>query len=266
MMKTQQTSRRESRTHTKMLCAVAVALTLCPTFFDVGSARAAEIKLMASAAVMSVLNELAPQFESATNHRVAMDFASVIPLKRRIDAGETFDVAILTPAVIDDLIKQGKVAANTRAGFARTGLGIAVPKGVAKPDITSVEALKRTLLEAKSIGYESEAQPGILFLDVLDRLGIDQDMRPRLRGYQTGMDKALERGEVEMTVSSIGALLAYSMGDLVGGFPPEVQRYISFMAGISAPAEEPEAARALLQFLMSPAATAVLSAKGLERD
>jgi molybdate transport system substrate-binding protein len=245
--------------------AVAAALTIHATICSTSSAVAAEIKFMATAALSSPIRELAPQFERATGHRVVMEFASVIPLKRRIDAGETFDSVVLIPAMIDDLIKQGKVPADTRVAFVRTGLGMAVAKGAPRPDIGSVDALKRSLLNAKSVGYEPEAQPGILFLEILDRLAIAQEMRPKLKPYPGMWAEGLERREVEMAVSSIGSILG-TQADLVGSFPRELQRYVDFAAGISTTTKEPLAAKALLQFLLSPTAMLVFKAKGFGRE
>jgi molybdate transport system substrate-binding protein len=243
-------------------------MTFCAVLFDAGRAMAAEIKLLDPRGMRAALTELAPQFERATGHRVILDLGISGPLKRRIDAGETFGIAILPSALIDDLTKQGKIAADTRAAFVRSGLGIGVRKGAAKPDIGSVDASKRTLLNAKSVGYEPEAEPGIQFLEVLDRLGIAQDMRPKLKAYlQIGwVASALEKGEVDMIVLSIGSILGNPAADLVGGFPRDVQRYVDFAAGVSATTKEPEATKALLGFLLSPTATSVFKAKGFERD
>jgi molybdate transport system substrate-binding protein len=228
---------------------------------------AAEIKLLASAnaAIRSALVELAPQFERSTGHRITMDFAIVLPLKRRIDAGETFDI-VIAPAFVDDFIKNGKVAADTRAPLARTGLGISVPKGAPKPDVSSVDAFKRTLLNAKSVGYEPESQPGLLFLEILDRLGIAQDLRPRLKDYRTAdsVAAALEKREAEIAVSSITNLAV--VADNVVEFPPEIQRYIDFAIAVSATTKEPEASRALVGFLLSPTAVSVFKTRGFQRD
>jgi len=196
-----------------------------------------------------------------------MDFASAVPLKRRIDAGEAFDIVIA--AFTDDLVKQGKVAANTRTPLVRTGLGIGVRKGAAKPDISSVDAFKRTLLNAKSVGYGPESQPGMQFLEVLNRLAIAQDMRPRLRAYAGGITEtaaALEKREVEMLVSSMTNLLERPTVIDAVNFPSEIQSYVEMAAGVSATTKEPEAAKGLLRFLLSPAATSVFRAKGFERD
>jgi molybdate transport system substrate-binding protein len=248
------------------LSAVVTVMMFCATFSDAASAMAAEIKLLASAnsAMRSALVEIVPDFERSTGHKVNMDFASFNLLKRRIDAGETFDILIASSVLINELIKQGKVAADTRVMVARTGLGMGMPKGTPKPDISSVDAFKRTLLNAKSVGYSPDSEPGILFLEILDHLGIAQDMRPRLKAYQTSETLAamLEKREVELVVSSITNLANLS----VVGFPPEIQRHLDFAAGVSATTKEPEAARALLRFLMSPTATSVVKAKGFERD
>jgi molybdate transport system substrate-binding protein len=250
------------------MTAFAAAMASCAMFFNAGSTIAAEIKLLASAnaALKSALTELTPQFERSTGHKVTMDFASAMPLKRRIDAGETFDL-VIAPALVDDLVKQGKVAADTRIAFTRTGLGVGVHKGAPKPDISSVEAFKRTLLNAKSVGSNSESEPGTLFLAILDRLVIAQDVRPRLKEYQTlaEMGAALERREVDIVVSSTTNLREAPTID-VTGFPSEIQRYLVQVAGVSASSKEPEATKALLRFLQSPDATSVLKTKGFERD
>jgi len=193
-----------------------------------------------------------------------MDFASATPLKRRIDGGEAFDI-VFAPALIDDLIKQGKVASDTRTTIARTGLGLGVLKGASKPDVSTVEAFKRTLLNAKSVGNNAESEPGIQFLAILDRLAIAQDVRPRLKGISGDMGAALEGREVDMVVSSITNLLAPATIDVVS-FPSEIQKYLDMVAGVSATTKEPEAAKAVLRFLLSPAATSVFKTKGFERE
>jgi len=250
---------------TRRCLLAGAAAMIFAIFFDAGHTMAAEIKLMATGAMRSAFEELVPQFERATGHRVTTALGVIIPLKRRIDAGESFDIVILSPTLIDDLIKARKVAADTRAEFARTGLGIGVPKGAVKPDVTSVDALKRTFLNAKSLGYEAESQPGIQLLEVLERLGIAQEMRPKLKTL-TNPPEALAKREVEMHVSSVAALLGNPAADFAGSFPREVQRYVDFTAGVSATTKEPDATKALLRFLMSPEAMPVFKSKGFERS
>ncbi len=250
-----------------MAAVAAAAVASFAIFFDGSSAIAAEIKLIGSPGVRGAVSELSGQFEKTTGHRVVTDFAVIAVLKRRIDAGETFDVVIPGPELIDDLIAQGKVAADSRTAFARTGLGVGVRKGTPKPDISTVENLKRALLSAQVVAHSKEGQSGVNFLEILDRLGIAQDMRPKLRTYDgNGMAVAMQNGEVDIAVSGMGPILELQGADVVGGIPPELQRYVRFAAGVSTTAKEPEAARALLQFLTSPTAAPVFKVKGLERD
>ena len=256
------------RTRTLLRAVVTVA-ALIPSgiLFDEGRTIAAEIKVISSPGVRGVLGELAPQFQRATGHKVVMDFAVIAVLRRRIEAGEMFDIVIPDPTLIDELVKQGKVAAETAASFGRTGLGLGVRKGMPKPDISSADKLKDALLSAKAVGHSKEGQSGVNFLEVLDRLGIAQGMRPKLKTYEgNGMAVAIEAGEVDMVVTGIGPLLEMRAADFVGGLPPGIQRYVKFSIGVSAAGQDPEAARAFVRFLASPAATPVFNARGLERD
>ena len=230
-------------------------------------AVAAEIKVLASPGVRGAVSELAPQFERATGHKVVTDFVVIAVIKRRVEAGEPFDLAIPSPELIDDLIKQGKVTADTRTVFGRTGLGVAVRNGIPKPDISTVDAFKRALLSAKSVGHSKEGQTGVNFLIVLERLGITAEMKPKLKTYEGNqMAEALEKGTEEMGVTGMGPVLEMKDVQKLGGLPPEIQRYVNFSAGVSASSKEPAAARALLEFMMSPEAAAVAKGKGLERE
>ena len=178
----------------------------------------------------------------------------------------TFDVAILSPALIDDLIKQGKMAADTRATVGRTGVGVAVRVGASKPDISSVDAFKRTLLNVKSVGYPKGGASGAHFLSVLDRLGIAEEMKPKLKPFEGAGPpvEAFAAGEPELVVSGTSLVPTMPGAEPVGGFPAELQAYIVFTAAVSATAKQPEAAKALIQFLTAPAALPVIKAKGLE--
>ena len=245
---------------------MTTAMIGCAAVFGAEGAVAAEIKLIASPGVRAVVNELLPQFEKTTGHKVATDFAVIAVLKRRIDAGEAFDIVIPGPELIDELIKQGKVAADTRAAFGRTGVALGVRKGAPKPDISTPENLKRALLDAKVVGHSKEGQTGVHFLEALNRLGILQEMRPKLRAL-TGDEQssAMRKGELDILASGIGVIMEMPGADFVGGLPPEVQSYVNFAIGVSAASKEPEAARALVRFLTSPAVTPAFKAKGVER-
>jgi molybdate transport system substrate-binding protein len=246
----------------RLLAAVAAVATLVTTFSAQRQADAAEIKVLASNGARGAVVELGRQFQDAAGHKLVMDFDVVAPLKRRIDAGETFDLVILSPVAIDDLIRQGKVAADTRTNFARTGLAVGVRKGAPKLDIGSAEAFKRAMLDAKSVAHSREGGSGVSFLAILDRLGIAADMKSKLKTYEVG--GPVPTAEAELVVSGAAPILAMPDTELVAWLPPEIQAYVLFTAAVSSTAKDPGAAKALLRNLTAPAAAPVLKAKGLE--
>ncbi|HJY79143.1 MAG TPA: substrate-binding domain-containing protein [Burkholderiales bacterium] len=226
----------------------------------------AQLKLIASPGTRAALLELAPQFEKATGHKVIMDFAVIAVLKRRIAAGEAFDVVIPGPELIDELVGQGKVAADTRAPFGKTGVGLGVKRGVPKPDISKPESLKRALLAAKAVGHSREGQSGVAFVEALKRLGIEEEMRPKIRTYELRDQAiALQHGEINIAASGMGPMIEMPGAELLGGLPPGLQSYVKFSIGVSADSKAPEAARELQRFLISPAVIPVFKSKGLER-
>jgi molybdate transport system substrate-binding protein len=243
--------------------AAAALVAFFLTLSNANFANAGEIKVMASAGVRGVLTDICPQFETATGHKVLMDFQAFAGLKRRIDAGEYFDIAILSPAMIDELIKQGKIAADSRADFGRSGMAVGVRKGAAKPDISSVEALKSALLNAKSISYSKEGASGAYFVSLLDRLGIAEDMKPKIKPYDR-LVEAVADGEAEMVVTSVSTIMAVSGAEVVGEVPPELQHYVVFTAGINAASKQADTARELLRFWAGPAGIPILKAKGIQ--
>ena len=167
------------------------------------AAQSAEVKVLSVLPLKTFLDELGPQFERATGHKLTIKYDVSAALKRQIDAGETFDVACILPAIIDDLLKQGKVAAGTRTDISRAAVGVAVKKGAPKPDIGSAEAFKRTLLNAKSIAYSGEGGSGIYFKGVLERLGIAAEMNPKLKPLaSSAVVPSVAKGEVELAVIS----------------------------------------------------------------
>jgi len=229
------------------------------------NAEAGDIKVLASSGVRGVMIELGPQFEAATGHKLVMDFEVIAVLKRRILAGEPFDLAIIGPAAIDELIGQGKVAAGTRAPFGRTGLGVAAREGAPRPEIGTADALKRVLLDAKSVAHSKEGESGIHFHALLDRLGIAGVMEPKLKAYDAaGLRQSLASGEAEFAVTGIGPILSMPKSQYLAPAPPDQQTYVVFNTGVSASAQDPAAVRALIAFLTAPAAAPVFKAKGME--
>lgn len=229
------------------------------------AAQSAELKVFSVLPLKTFLDELGPQFERATGHKLTITYNVSAALKRQIDADEKFDVAMLLPAMIDELLKQGKVAAGTRTDISRAAVGVAVRKGAPKPDIGSAEAFKRTLLDAKSIAYSGEGGSGIYFKSVLERLGIAAEIGPKLKPLaSSAVVPSVAKGEVELAVISPPAILAEPGAELVGILPKELQQYVVYTAGVSAAAREADAGSALLKYLTTPAAMTVMKAKGLE--
>lgn len=229
------------------------------------AAECAELKVLSVGPLKTFLEEIGPQFERSTGHKLAITYNVSAALKRQIDAGETFDVALLLPALIDDLLKQSKVAAGTRIDVSRAAVGVAVRKGAQKPDIGSTEAFKRTLIEAKSIAYSAEGGSGTYFKSVLDRLGIAAEIDAKLKPLaSSAVVPSVAKGDAELAVISPPAILADLGVELVGILPKELQQYVVYTAGVSAAASDADAAKALLTYLTTPAAMSIMKTKGLE--
>jgi molybdate transport system substrate-binding protein len=231
-----------------------------------GTTKAGEVKFLSSNAVKTVVEELAPQFEKATEHKLKITFGATAPLKAQIDKGEPFDVTALTNSAIDALISEGKVTAATRADLARSGIGLAVKKGAAKPDISTTEAFKRTLLAASSIGYVEQGASGVYLKALFERLGIAEQLKPKLKFLPPSNPAAhaVANGETEIGMTQISEILPYAGAELVGPLPADIQLTTVFSAGVATAAKEPAGAQALITFLKAPAAAAVFKAKGLD--
>jgi molybdate transport system substrate-binding protein len=229
-------------------------------------ADAAEVKVICSNALKTTLEELAPAFEKATGDKLTITFGATIPLKAGIEKGAAFDLTMLGTEAIDDLIKDGKLAAATRTVLANSGAGVAVRKGASKPDIATVEAFKNALLNAKSVAYVEQGGTGVYLKALLQRLGIADDIKPKVKLLppENPAAKAISNGEAEIGMTQISEILPYPGADLVGPFPKEIQLTSSFGAAVGANAAQPEGAAALIKFLKGPSAAAVFKAKGLD--
>lgn len=230
-----------------------------------GAAQAAEIKVLSGNGARSAVAELGAAFERASGHKVTIDFAVNPEVKKRIDGGEAFDVAVLNPPVLDALIKEGKVVGATRSVLGRAGIGAAVREGAPKPDISTVDAFKRTLLSMKSVAYPGEGASGKYFVSVVERLGIGPEMKPKMRPMPAEYNvEVVANGEVEMVVVVASRIAGVPGVQFLGGIPKELQTWIGFAGGVGAKAREPQAARALLQFMTAPAAAEVLRKAGVD--
>jgi molybdate transport system substrate-binding protein len=231
------------------------------------AAEAADITVLCSSGFKAVMEELAPQFERATHHKVVVRYGLAATLKQEIEAGAAFDLAVLTPAAIDDLIGQRKVASDSRTILARSGLGIAIRTGARKPDIATVEAFKRSLLAAKSIAYAKEGASGVAFAALIQRLGIADDLKAKSTLTASGEEvgAAVVRGGAEFGVLPVSEILPVRGAELLGTFPADAQSYIVMVAAVGAGSRESHAAGDLITFLTAPAALPVIKAKGMER-
>lgn len=226
-----------------------------------------EMKVVSSPPLRSVLQVLGPQFEKATGLKLVTKIASVADLKRQIDAGDGFDLAILTPELIHALIKAGKIVAATSANIARSGLGVAVRAGGPRPDLGSTDALRRALLAAKSVMYASGSAATAHIERVFERFGIAEYMQAKSKLVSAGghIGRAVAEGATELGLTHTSVILDARGAELAGPFPAELQFYVELSGGVSATSMEPEGAKALIRYLIAPEATAIFKAKGLER-
>jgi len=231
-----------------------------------GAAQGTEVRVLVSNGMKAAMEELQPQCERAIGHPLALEFHSTAAVKKQIEAGEGFDVAIITAEAIDDLIKEGKIAAGTHAELVRSELGIGIRAGAAKPDIHTPEALKRTLREAKSITYPEDGASRGYIEKMFERLGIAADVKPKIILAQ-GSGPATESvaaGKAALVITLFSEIVPIHGVEILGPLPGEFRYDIRFAAAASAAAKNAEVAKALIHFLAGPKAVATFKAKGLE--
>jgi molybdate transport system substrate-binding protein len=240
--------------------ALVIAVTL----------RAAEIKVVTSGTFRAAYLELVPEYEHATNHKLVTEFGSsmgttynAIPM--RLDRGEAIDVVIMFAPALSDLIKRGKVRTGSAVDLVRSGIAMAVQAGAPKPDISTVDALKRTLLAATSIAYSDSDSGVYLSTELFPKLGIADQIKGKSRKVEAEpVGDVVAKGEVEMGFQQISELLPLKGIDIVGELPAGAQRVTVFAAGIPVTSKHPEAAKALIRWLASPAAYPAIKKSGLE--
>ncbi len=229
----------------------------------------AELKVYSTIGVRSVAEGLFSQFETTSGHKLNVTWGTAPMLVKRIESGETADVLILSRAGLDALGKQGKVVTGSEAPLASSGVGIAVKAGAPKPDISTPEALKQTLLSAKSIAYSEPSAggaSGVYFEKLLERMGIAAEMRPKTKYPPAGGFSAtlLLSGEAELAVQQKPELLHVAGCEVVGLLPGDLNLITAFAAALMPSSQSAEAATALITFLRSPPAAAAFRAKGLD--
>ena len=234
-----------------------------------GATEAAELKVLSASALKPVLPELAEVFRRESGHSVTLAFATAGEVEKRLVAGEAVDLVVVTDIAAEKLIGQGLVPQGARSIIARVGVGIGVREGASKPDIGSTEALKQTLLSAKSVTYPDPARggaSGIHFNSVIERLGIAEPIRQKavLGANPDFVCVAVAKGEVELCVHQISEIMPVAGVTLVGPLPKDVQRVTTFAVAVSARASEAEAARAFLAFVSRPEFKAAFAKAGLD--
>jgi molybdate transport system substrate-binding protein len=250
--------------------AGALALGLASLLLVAGAADAAEVKVVSSGGFAAAYRELAPEFERQTGNTLVTEWGPSMgdtkdAIPQRLARGERIDVLIMVGYALDALIKQGKVAAESRADLAHSGIGVVVRAGAPKPDISTADAVKRALLAAKSIAYSDSASGVYISTEMFQRLGIADAVKGKARMIPAEpVAGVVARGDAELGFQQISELLPIPGIDLVGPLPPELQKFTVFSAGIPVDAREPEAAKALITFLASPAAAAAITKSGME--
>jgi len=230
-----------------------------------GMAHAAEIRVIASAAIKESYEELVPEFEKASSHKVVTLWSGTADIMKRVRAGETADLVILGSNSIDELIAVGKIVSGSRVELMKSGVGVAIRTGMQRPDISSGEALKRTVLAAKSIAY-STGPSGVYLDGLFQRMGIASEVKSKLKQPPSGgsVAEVVARGEAEIGFQQVSELVHAAGIDYLGPLSPDVQQVTVFSSGILISAKEPAAAKALVMHLGSPAAAQVIRKSGME--
>jgi molybdate transport system substrate-binding protein len=244
-------------------CSFLIALGIAAP-----AAHAAEVKVMSTVALTPALGELAPKYESSSGNKLTVVYSTIADLKKRIDAGETADLMILSRPVLDDLQTQGKVAQGSIVNVGRSYVAIGVRAGAPQPDISTAEKLKAALLATKSISYADPAKggaSGVYFAKVLDRLGIADQMKSKtvlVPNAQAG--ELVAKGEVEMGVAQTSEIAAVPGTQVVGPLPGDLHSEMIFSVGIGSMSKDPAAAKSLIELLTNPTGAAVLKSKGMD--
>ena len=227
--------------------------------------NAADITVLSTQATEEAYRELTPQFEKATGHKVTTIFTGTLDVQKRLAAGESYDMIIMAGPAIDAQIKVGKAVTGSRVDIAKSGVAVGVPKGAPKPDISTTEALKKTVLAAKSIGY-STGPSGVFIISLFEKLGVADQVREKLKQTPTGVfvGTIIANREVEIGFQQVSELGNFPGVDYAGPLPADVQQTTVFSSGMIVGANEAEAAMALVKFLTTTEAGVAFKKRGME--
>jgi molybdate transport system substrate-binding protein len=248
----------------------SLVLAFAAVLLLAGSASAAEVRVMISGGLTAAFNALVPEFERATGNKVLTAYGpsmgtTVNAIPVRLERGEPADVLIMVGYALGDLVKNGKVVADSRVDLVRSLIGVAVKTGAPKPDISSPDALKRALLAAKSVAYSDSASGVYVSTEMFAKLGIADEMKDKARKIPaTPVGEIVAHGDAEIGFQQFSELKPVQGIDIVGPLPNELQKVTVFSAGIATGSKEPHAGKALIKFLTSPAASAEIVKSGLE--
>jgi molybdate transport system substrate-binding protein len=212
------------------------------------------------------LRALIPKIQKATGRKVLPTFDSSNVLQKKIDSGEPFDVAILSTNVVNHLIDSGKVSAESRADLGRAGIGVGIRAGATKPDISTSDAMSKTLLNAKSIVFNRDGASAVHIDEMVAKLGIADRVKPKfMRDVGAGQpQKDVVSGKAELVITLIPEIEDFKGLQLVGPLPGDLQSYIDFSAGVAVKSQNADGAKALIEVLTDPSAAATLKSKGVE--
>lgn len=252
------------------LLGIAASVGLALGASAPSAVQAAEIRVVTSGGFSAAYDQLVPLYEQATGHKVITARGASIgnapdSIPSRMARGEQFDIVILADSGLDQLILQGKVQAGSRVDLARSMIGMSVRKGTPKPDISSVEALKQTLLNAKTVAYSASASGTYLSNELFPRLGIAEEMKGKAtKIFSERVGAVVLRGDAEIGFQQVSELLPFKELEFVGPLPDEVQQRVFFSAGVAVGAQDPDAAGHLIRFLAAPAAASIVRSTGME--
>ena len=232
-----------------------------------GAAQTTKVRVLASNGVKAAMEELRPECERAIGRPVALQFSSTAALKKRIDAGEAFDVAILTSEATDDLVKAGKITAPSRAVLGRSELGIGMGAGAPKPDIHDADALKHALLGAHSVTYPQDGATRGFIEKMFERMGVAAEIKPKilLAPSSVAATESVAAGKADFVITLFSEIVPVHGVEILGALPGEFQDHVTFVAAASTTANEAAKAKALVDFLAGPKTASVFKAKGIER-